>query len=295
VEDRGLWQLLRETWVKIEPHYLPAVETLVNESGLGKREWGILLAALTLDPEDTTPSHLMVRGPYTASERYLLWLANAARRGYLEEVGESLFRLTPFGRDAVVEFIRLARKAMEEADPLGIDQADTLSGYLERLVSMCLNTQAPPDTWSIDLSYKLMPEREPALPYIEQAFSCLGAFRDDAHLAAWQDSNLSATAFEALTLIWRDRIKTLDDLTEKLKKRGHAQNVYSDSLAELRERGYLTGVHSALKITSLGNEFREEVESTTDRYFFAPWSCLDRVEKTEMAVILTRLKDGLNR
>jgi hypothetical protein len=294
VEDRALWQLMRETWVKIEPCYFPAIDPLVNDSGLGKREWGILLAALTLEPEDTTPGHLMVRGPYTAADRYHLWLSNAVRQGYLESVGEGTFRLTSLGRNSVEEFIQLAREAIEEADPLGSEESNKLTGYLERLVANCLGTPAPPDTWSIGLSNKLMPGREPALPYIEQALTCLGAYRDDAHLASWQTANLSATALEALTLIWRDKVKTLDDLAEKLINRGHSRKVYADSLAELRELGYVSGVHSALKVTSQGDEFRQQVESTTDHYFFAPWACLNQEEKAEMAGVLKRLDEGLS-
>ncbi|MDP2976702.1 MAG: hypothetical protein Q8N45_10895, partial [Anaerolineales bacterium] len=63
-----------------------------------------------------------------------------------------------------------------------------------RIVEKSLETPPPPDTWSICLSYKLMPETEPPLPYIEQAVSCLNGYRDDAHLAAWKPGGLDAPA-----------------------------------------------------------------------------------------------------
>jgi Mn-dependent DtxR family transcriptional regulator len=293
MDDRSLWQLMRNTWVKIEPCYLPAIDPLVKKSGLGKREWGILLIARTLEPEDTTAGHLMIRGPYTASEQYLAWLSNAARQGHLVMVGEGRFRLTPFGREAVEKFIQLAREAMVEADPLVPEESQRLVEYLGRLVDSCLNTPPPPQPWAIGLSHALMPEPQPALPYIEQAFSCLGAYRDDAHLASWQSSGFSATAFETLTLIWRESLETLDDIAEKLKHRGHSKEVYANALAELRKRGYITGIRNALKLTSEGQTFRQHVESMTDRYFFTPWRCLNQADKNEMAGILTKLGEGL--
>jgi len=294
MEDRSLWQLMRETWAKIEPCYLPAIDPLVKKSGLGRREWGVLLVARTLELEDITPGHLMIRGPYTASERYLAWLSNAARQGYLEKVGEGCFRLTPFGGKAVDTFIHLAREAMAEADPLIPEKSQKLAEYLGRLVASCLVTPAPPEPWAIKLSHKLMPDLQPPLPYIEQAFSCLEAYRDDAHLASWQNSGISATAFETLTLIWRESLETLDDITEKLKHRGHSREVYANALAELRDRGYIVGVRSALKITPEGRVFREHVETMTDRYFYNPWHCLTQTEKKEITELLTSLGEGLS-
>jgi hypothetical protein len=293
MENMALWQLMRETWAKIEPCYLPVVEPVISESGLDKREWGMLLAAQTFEPEDTTPGHLMVRGPYTAADQYLLWLSNAAGRGYFETVAEGQFKLSQQGKAITERFIDLARQAMEAADPLQPEDSKPLVRCLDQLIETSLRTPAPPDTWSIRLSYKLMPDRDPTLPYIEQALSCLSAYRDDAHLASWQDSDLSATALEALTLIWRHQAGTLDELVEKLARRGHSREVYADALAELREKDYVSGIRSALKVTERGDEFRRQVESITDLLFFAPWSCLSQGDKEELAVLFTKLEDGL--
>lgn len=294
MDDRTLWQQIRNTWGKIEPCYLPAIDPLVKKSSLGKREWGILLAARTLEPDDTTPGHLMIRGPYTASEQYLAWLSNATRQGYLEMVAEGRFRLTSFGSEAVDKFIQLAREAMAEADPLPPEESQRLAGYLGRLVKSCMDAPPPPQPWAIGLSYRLMPEPQPALPFIEQAISCLGAYRDDAHLASWQNSGISATAFETLTLIWRESVKSLDEITEKLKHRGHSREVYAGALAELRDRGYIVGIRSALKITPEGQTFRQQVETLTDRYFYNPWHCLTQAEKIEMADLIIKLGEGLS-
>lgn len=138
-----------------------------------------------------------------------------------------------------------------------------------------------------------MPSPDPPLPYIEQAVSCLAAYRDDAHLAAWQKSGLSATALEALTLLWRDEVDALDELMEKLAHRGHPPRVYKNALSELRENKYIIGSDNALRLNQVGKAFRNRVESETDNYFLKPWACLSEVEKTEMKSLLVRMRDGL--
>lgn len=293
MDDRDLSILLHESWIKIQSHFDPVIKPLVTESGLSMREWMMLLAALTFEPEDITPSHLMVRGPYTSSEQYLMWLNKTAEQGYLINISNRSFRLTSKGRKAAEQFIKLAREAMAESDPLPLSESIALAEMLARLVDQCLETPPPPNTWSISLSNKLMPEIEPPMPFIEQAISCLSAYRDDAHLAAWRSSGLSATALESLTLIWNCQVSALDELTEKLSFRGHPKKVYMDALAELRTREFVSGINSILRITDEGKLFRARVEAKTEQYFFAPWSCLTQAEKERMNELVIKLRDEL--
>jgi hypothetical protein len=294
MDSRNLWQLIREAWSKLESRYGAAINVMVSESGMDMREWMILIAVLTFEPEDATPSHFMVRGPYTSSDRYLSRLGTAADQGYLEQINPGRFRLSAQGREATAEFIRIARDSMASVDPLSSSKSQILVELFDRLVSNCLKTPPPPDTWSISLSNKLMPVKDPTMPYIEQAVSCLSGYRDDAHLAAWQSSGLSAIALESLTMIWRGQAGTLDELTDKLYFRGHPQSVYIDALNELRARSYISGFRNALRITNQGCHFRDQVEMKTEEYFFAPWDCLSGADMEKMADLLTEMRDGLN-
>lgn len=290
-----LWELIREAWISIESQYEPAINRFVSESDLGMREWMILLAVFTFEPDETTPSHLMVRGPYTSSDRYLSWLENAHEEGFLEQSNPGRFHFSSKGREGTIELIRVAREAMVAADPLPADDAQLLVEFFDRLVSSSLEAPPPPDTWSISLSNKLMPPKEPPMPYIEQAISCLSAYRDDAHLAAWQNSGLSAIALESLTYIWRGKVSTLEDLTDKLYFRGHSQNVYIDALNELRGRDFISGIRTSLRITDQGMQFREEVEKKTEQYFFAPWDCLSGDDMEKMAELLEGMRNEIGK
>jgi len=301
MNDHALWNLTLEALTAIRAHCEPVAGRITAGSGLDGWTWGLLLATLNFEPETTTPVRLQVRGPYTAADAYLTRLAAAAKKGYLAEARPAEYRLTDTGRVETHRFVEELRAAMVEPDPLPEADSERLINLLDRLVQVSLNTPSPPDTlrlrsgqtWCISLSHRLMPAVSPPLPYIEQAISCLAAYRDDAHLAAWQPSGLSATALEALTFLWRGEADSLDALCEQLTHRGHSRQVYAQALAELRERGFIEGPDSAPRVTETGRAFREEVEVKTNRYFFAPWACLDDANRVELADLLTRLRDGL--
>ena len=178
MDNQSLWKLIRVSWIKIEASFNPTIKFLVAKSDLNIRDWMPLFAALTFAPEDTTPSHLMVRGPYTSGDQYLTRLEHAAEKGFLIKVSKGSFRLSPEGREAALEFIKVAREAMVSVELLPTQESLTLAEMLERLVNNCLDTAPPPDIWSITLSYKLMPAIDPPMPFIEQMISCLSGSRE---------------------------------------------------------------------------------------------------------------------
>ncbi|MGB9723931.1 MAG: helix-turn-helix domain-containing protein [Chloroflexia bacterium] len=285
-----LWQQAREVWEAIYALYRPVVDRLSVECGPA---WGILVAALTFEPETTTPERLQVRIPYTAAALYRARLEELAGRGLLVEVGHREYRLTEDARQRLLRAVEEMRARMDQADPLPPAEGARLAGLLGRLARSALEAPPPPEPWSIRLSWKLMPPERPPLPYIEQAISCLNAYRDDAHLAAWHPSGVSAAALEALTLLWRGQADSLETLFARLAYRGHSPPAYAEALAELRARGWLEGPDEAPRLTAAGCAFREQVEADTDRYFFAPWSGLEAAEQEEMGRLLLRLRDGL--
>jgi helix-turn-helix protein len=295
MDNNSLWSLTQEAGRAIVTHYAPVFDQFAARSGLSDRIVGLLLAAITFEPETVTPARLRVRDPYTAAEAYLSKLASAAQKGYLAEQAPGEFRLPPASRAEVQHLIDEARAVMARADPLTLSDSQRLASLLDRLVLAGLNTPPPPDTWSIRLSYKLMPAAAPPLPYTEQAISCLHGYRDDAHLAAWQPSGLTATALETLTLLWRGEADSLEAVCEKSARRGHPSHVYAEALAELRKRSFLEGPESAPRLTEAGKTFRDRVEDDTDHLFFAPWTCLNDNEAAQLAGLLTRLRDGLRK
>lgn len=290
-----VWDLMREAWSALASFYRPVIEEACREANLNSRTWGLLLAVYTFEPDEVTPGHLMVRSPYTSTDIYLNRLESAAAQNLLEEVAPGKFRLTAKGRAKALDIANLGREAMAAIDPLPLEESLRLAEWLDRLVQASLNSPPPPDPWSIRLSVRLMPEKQPPMPFIEQAFSALEAYRDDSHLAAWQLTGLSATAFEALTLLWRGEANSLAELCKQLVYRGHTCQVYQHALEDLRERGFLNGTDDSPWLTGAGRVFRNQVEDDTNRFFFKPWNCLTGEEINELALLLANLKEGLAR
>lgn len=204
------------------------------------------------------------------------------------------FSLTPSARAGTLRLIAAGRDLMAQADPLPPADSSRLAALSGRLARAALETPPMPENWSIRLSYLIMPEAEPPLPYFEQAVSCLHAYRDDAHIAAWKPGGLDAPALETLTLLWRGEADSLDSVCEKHQRRGHPRQVYAAALVELRRRGFLEGPDPGPRLTESGKSFRDNIEQDTERYFFAVWSCLIDAEKDELADLATHLRDGLN-
>lgn len=293
MEAQALWKLSNEAWSAIESRYEPAIQTIIEQSGLEGRGWGLLVATLTFEPDPATPAHLMIRNPYTSADLYLARLRLCAGKGYLKESTAGEFHLTAKGRSIVELFISKAREAMAEQDPLLPEESRELAGYYKQLVDACLQAPLPPQSWSINLSYKLMPPEEPPLPYIEQAMSCLNAYRDDAHLAAWQGTGLSATSLEMLTILWRKEAGSLKEIIQKLAFRGYADQIYERALADLFATGYIESARGLLSLTPEGIEFRDLIEQKTDRYFFTPWTCLSKQDKQAMKQYLIKISESL--
>lgn len=290
MDDHTLWKIIRDGWIIIRRSYDPTVRNMIAESDLNIRQWMLLLAVLTFEPEDTTPSHLLIRDPYTSCEQYQIRLEQVAIKGYLKQVSEGRYRLSDKGRRSILEFIKNLREAMLSVDLLPEPEAKHLAEMFSKLVVSSLETPPPPNPWSINLSYKLIPAADPPVPYIEQAISCLSAYRDDSHLAAWRSSGLSAIALESLTLYWQEQVKTLEDIIEQLSFRGHPERIYADALDELRDRGFVSGFRNAPYLTEVGRSFRDEVEVKTDHYFYHPWKSLTNSEKNSLAEILNNIQ-----
>lgn len=293
MDNSQIWKVMEEAWAALAERFEPVVEQTCKRYGFHRRDWGLLLAVRTFEPEETTPGHLMVRNPYTSVDAYMQRLHNAAQAGFLSETAPGRFGMTEKGRSITSNIADVARDAMAHADPLLPTDSGRLAYLMDRLVHACMSNPPPPDTWSIGLSYKLMPALNPPMPFIEQAFSCMAAYREDAHLAAWQRSGLSAMALEALTYFWRGEATSLDELCKKLEFRGHPFQIYNSVVGELREHGFITGPDSAPWVTGTGRVFRNEIEADTDRFFYAPWVGLSEEERMELMALLTRMRDGI--
>jgi DNA-binding MarR family transcriptional regulator len=291
----GLWPIALEALQALGRHYGPEMARAAAELNLP--EWyGWLLPALVLDPELVSAARLRLRSPYTSARWYNERLANAARQGLLALVAGTgnEYRLTESGKRAAERVIGAAYAKMATLQPLPPTELERLADLLLRLVKSCLTAPEPPGKWCIHLSRRTDPGDHAAVVIrIDQYLSDLSAYRDDAHLAAWQPYPIDGHAWEAFTLLWRGEASTLDDLCQRLGRRGYSRDEYRQALEDLIQRGWVAEEAGEYRVTPTGKEIRQTAEETTDRYFYAPWSCLSQEETEDLRTLLIRLRDAL--
>ncbi len=107
----------------------------------------------------------------------------------------------------------------------------------------------------------------------------LGAFRDDAHLAAWRiQHDVSPHAWEILGMIWSQQVATEDRLVEDLARRGFSQRETAVALKNLQKLGWVAQNVTEYSLTEEGQTIRETAEQKTNEIFYQPWSVLSTSE-----------------
>jgi len=156
-----------------------------------------------------------------------------------------------------------------------------------------LSAQEPPGKWCIVHSRRADPgDSASVVVRIDQYLSDLAAYRDDAHLAAWQTHNISAHAWEALTYLWRGEATTLAGLCKKLRC-VYLPDEYQQALQELINRGWVEEKACEYCLTPQAQEVRQTAEELTEHYFYAPWNCLQQEEVEDLRVLLSRFHNAL--
>ena len=209
-------------------------------------------------------------------------------------MGEGEYALTDAGRKAAWRIFEAARDSMVPLQPLPSADLERLAGLLRRLVEASLAAPEPPRQGCLRLSRRIDPgEAAPVLVRIDQYLSDLNWYREDSHMAVWQPYGISGAAWEAFTHLWRGDAGTLDELYAKLAFRGHSREAYAEAAGELIACGWVAGHEDGYRVTEAGQAVRQQAEETTDRYFYAPWGCLDGGELRKLGELLAGLRDGL--
>ncbi len=295
MSQANLWAVAIEALRALNNQYLPAIETEEINQGIEPGGWGTLLAASSFEPDVITAARLRVRNPYTAPNVYEGRLAGLANAGLLDSNGFGEYWLSQRGKEAVAKILTAAYERMSGLQPLFLADLEKLAALLERLVKACLEAPEPPGKWCLGYSRKMDPgEKAHPVVRIDQYLSDLDAYRDDAHLAAWQIYGFTAPAWEALTLLWHDQGDRLDTLFDSLARRGYPIDTYVQALEELLQRGLLREEGEIYSLTQMGLDLRQRAEDATDHAFFAPWECLSKTEQARLRDLLTRFQHALS-
>jgi hypothetical protein len=293
MDQTEMWPIALETLMALGAHYVPAMEKAADNAGVERGVWGLLITALTFEPEPVTNAKLQLRNPY---QDYTRLLADAAGQGFFDLVKTGVYGLTDLGRSVGNEIILAAYARLQTFEPMRVEQMQYLSVLLRKLVVASHTSPEPPGKWGLTHARRIDPgQNAPLIIQVDQYLSDLAAYRDDAHLAAWAEFDFDGPTWETFTLLWRKEVDTLDNLVETLEHRRFPSDVYAEAMQILETRKLISSDSGKFKLTSAGEQLRKKAEDTTDAYFYAPWDCLDAEELEALKTLLGKLTAEMQR
>lgn len=274
--------------------YLPAFDGAALRNELSRSEAFLLLAVPTFG-STVSEKLLSVRNPYNAPGLYEITLLELCNKGMLELHVEHVFCITRKGLDTVKVLLASLYQTLAGFHPLAETELNRLAGWLKNLSESCLSAAEPPGKWCLEHIHMLDPGvvAHPMVK-IDQHLSELGAYRDDAHLAAWQELTMSGHAWELLTLLWVEKAASLKRLNQKLAHRGYSLDQTRASLGEL---SFLDCVvfssGEEWKITEEGKTIRAAAEERTNRLFQAAFAEFSDYELSETLELLKQFRHAI--
>jgi hypothetical protein len=253
-----------------------------------------LIQAAEFDPEPLTVAKLRVRDIYGSERLVQAMLELLVSEQWLDRTPDDTYPLTAAGRTVIGRMLERSRTRNASIEPIPAPDIIRLEALLRRIVQASLASATLPGTWCLAHSRNRAPGHDAApLARIVQYFSDFNAFRDDAHMAAFQVHNIRGYVWEAFSYICGGEIATLDALHDQLARRGYTRGEYAGALDELTRRGWLhRDASGAYTATETGLAVRAEAERLTDAYFYAPWSCLTNHEVETVQTLLVQLRDS---
>ncbi|MBV7340027.1 hypothetical protein KFU94_69835 [Chloroflexi bacterium TSY] len=256
-----------------------------------------MIQAAEFEPEPLTVENLRVRDTYAAPRLVQALLDLLASEKWLAQRGTEYY-LTDAGRAILKQIQSRPVQLMQGLEPIPDADLIRLESLLRRLIDASLQQTTEPGVWCLVHSRNRAPSEEAtALEKIFHYFSDFNAFRDDAHMAAFQPQEPRGHVWEAFAFVADGNTDSALSLFDQLAYRGYTAEEYAQALADVTRRGWLERMDSTnrFSMTNEGRQVREQVEKLTDTYFYTSWLVLSDTEVEEVHSLLRQLRDGLQK
>jgi hypothetical protein len=293
----SIWTTLEDTFDLLGGYGFAAMDKAATEMELTPG-WMTWIAAIWLfGSEPITTVNFMRMLPYGLARINEECFNSALQQGYLISDGKDHYIPTEDGMWAAQKVWREAGDSLASLSPKPEAQLGRLFEYLARLGKGAMSAPEPPPHFFMchkRENYQRFQVLYPLERFVV-LFGELAAYRDDAHSAVWHAHNLEGHTWEVLTYLWRGQTAvSANMLFEKLGYRSIPCAVYVQDVRELESRSWAQEETGEYRVTSEGKRTREDAEALTDRYFFAPWSCLNETELEDLFNLSTQLCNGLH-
>lgn len=292
----SIWSALEESFEPINEDAYSIWQKIASEQGL-KSGWITWLAAqFVFGAEPFTIEEFMRLFPYGSARVLGGRFESAVKHGIMTIKSENAYCATEKGVAWKNHMIQDAIASLVHLQPIPSGDMQTILGYSKRLVETSLAAPEPPSHFGASHYYRNAYPSDDSLPIrmFVHYFGTLDKYRGNAHLATWKHFGIEGNRWEVFSEVWLGKFNTLDKLYDELKSRGITLDEYAQILQELVERGWVEENAGEYQLTAEGRQIREEAEALTNRYFFAPWSCLSESELEDLLSLAIQLRDGLN-
>ncbi len=292
---KSVWTVLEESFWPLNDDAYSIWQKNAIEQGL-EPSWMAWLASLfVFGTEPFTTAGYMRLFPYGSARVIESRLATGVKHGILEAGSENEYRATEKGMSWKNQMIHAAMASIAHLQLIPTSDLQKIVNYLRRVTDASLAAPEPPPQFGASHYFRNMHPGQDAtlLRLFIHYFGTLDKYRGNAHLATWKHYNIEGNRWEVFSEVWGGKNNTLDKIFEELGFRGIMRDEYAEILRERVERGWIKETSGEYQLTAEGKRIREEAEALTDKYFFAPWSCLSESELEELSSLSTQLRDGL--
>lgn len=288
-----LFYAMRQQMNESLPPLPPALQI---RPGYAESPGWFMVQAAEFAPEPLTVQNVRVRDIY-ASERIVQALLELlAGERWLDREGEA-YHLTKSGQALITQLQNRSQAMLTASElPMPSEQLNKLEANLRQIIDNGLVHGSGTPPWCLAHSRNRAPGDDTAVALkLNQYFSDFNAFRDDAHMAAWQPKESEGYIWEAFSVIAGNTANNATDIYDTLFYRGYSKGEYQAAINALISRNWVeVEVPSDnVRMTPLGKDIHKEVEQLTDAYFFAPWKLLSQEEQAQTVQLLQQLFDQL--
>ncbi|MEM7334754.1 MAG: hypothetical protein AAF490_21940 [Chloroflexota bacterium] len=232
-----------------------------------------MVQASEFAPEPLTVHNIRVRDIYASKRLVAALLEMLAGERWLARVGDA-YHLTPLGKTLIGQLQERTAKVLTSTQ-LSISDVlvEGVEASLRQIIDASLTQLDATITWCLRYSRNRAPD-DSAHPFLKlsQYFSDFNAYRDDAHMKAWQAHEPEGFIWESFAQIATQKAHDVASVFDLLYYRGYAKEEFQNGVDQLVEKEWLmSDENGRLTVTEMGQAVFEAVEKTTDELFYAPW------------------------
>lgn len=274
-----------------EDDNLPAAPALFQiRQGYAESPGWIMVQMQEFDPQPLTVELFRRRAVYTAPRLAMAMLELLMSEGWLDRRGDA-YALTDAGRAIQARRTQTFRAYFESFQPVNDADMQGLATLTARIIDASLSAASPPGSWCLSYSRRRAPGTSASwAEKLIQYFSDFNAFRDDAHMAAYNAHNIPGYTWEAFSFVHNEKAQSAETLFEQLHYRGWTRDEWQMMLDDLVRRDLLMQQEAGYQVTESGRSVYADVEVRTDRYFFAPWDVLTAKEYDELIALMEAIR-----